>query len=70
MTNALINAIVAGLLGIIAFVVLKQVATAQDTTGWSGLDVTFITTIPTVMGIVVIVGMFMLLSKLRGQGGE
>lgn len=67
MTNIVINALVAGLLGAIAITACQQMITAQDTTGW-GMTGTMFGLIPTVVGIVTIVGMFVLLTKVRGTG--
>lgn len=67
MIDAVINALIAGLIGTIAFVVIKSVVAAQNTSGWSGAEIAIIvTTVPIVLGIVVIVGMFLGLTKMRG----
>lgn len=66
MVDAIINALVAGLIGVIAFVVIKSIVDAQDTTTWSAAESAIIDIIPIVLAILVIVGMFMGLTRLRG----
>ena len=65
MVESVINALVSGLLGTISFVVIKQVVAAQPTTNWSDAEVAIVTIIPVVLAILVVIGMFMGLSKLR-----
>lgn len=66
MLNTIISALVGGLVGVIAFVVIKQVVGAQATSDWTGAEIALITIIPLVIGIITIVGMFMMLSRVRG----
>tara|TARA_B100000949_G_scaffold235245_1_gene257274 strand:- start:520 stop:720 length:201 start_codon:yes stop_codon:yes gene_type:complete len=66
MVESVINALVAGLLGTISFVVIKQVVAAQSTALWSPAEIAIVTIIPVVLAILVVIGMFMGLSKLRG----
>ena len=66
MVESVINALVAGLIGTISFVVIKQVVAAQTTTDWSTAEIAIVTSIPVVLAILVVVGMFMGLTKLRG----
>ena len=68
MFNQILNALVSGMVGTIAFVVLKAVISGQDTSTWTSAEISMITIIPVVMGILVIVGMFMGLTKIRGTG--
>ena len=65
MTNTVINALIAGLLGAIAISVTQKIVTSEDTTGWSSSTSSMFGLIPTVVGIVVIVGMFVLLTQIR-----
>ncbi len=65
MVDAIINALVAGLVGTIAFVVIREIIDAQDTSTWSGAESAVIDIIPIVLAILVIVGMFMGLTRLR-----
>ena len=65
MVESVIYALVSGLLGPISFVVIKQVIAAQTTTGWSEAEIAIVTIIPVVLAILVVIGMFMGLSKLR-----
>ena len=66
MVDAVINALVAGLIGTIAFVVIKEVVAAQDTTSWTSAESAIIDIIPIVLAILVVVGMFMGLTRMRG----
>jgi len=65
LTNTVINALIAGLLGAIAISVTQKIVTSEDTTGWSSSTSSMFGLIPTVVGIVVIVGMFVLLTQIR-----
>ena len=65
MVESVINALVSGLLGTISFVVIKQAVAAQSTANWSTAEVAIVTIIPVVLAILVVIGMFMGLSKLR-----
>ena len=65
MVDAVINALVAGLIGTIAFVIIKEVVAAQDTSSWTSAEAAIIDVIPIVLAILVIVGMFMGLTKMR-----
>ena len=67
MTNSILNALVGGLVGVIAFVIIKQIVDSQSTTNWSGAEQAIIGIIPIVLGIMVIVGMFLGLAKIRGD---
>lgn len=66
MIDAIINALVAALVGVIAFVVIKEIVDAQDTSTWSGAESAIIDIIPIVLAILVIVGMFAGLGRIRG----
>lgn len=66
MVDAVINALVAGLIGTIAFVVIKEVVAAQDTSKWTSAESAIIDIIPIVLAILVVVGMFMGLTRMRG----
>jgi len=57
------------LLGAIAISITQQIIAAEDTSGWTTATSTMFSLIPTVIGIVVIVGMFVLLTQIRGVGG-
>ena len=66
MTNTVINALIAGLLGAVAIGVTQKMVMSEDTTGWSSTTASMFGLIPTVVGIVCIVGMFVLLTQIRG----
>ena len=65
MIDSLINSLVAGLIGVIAFVVIKEVVAAQDTSSWTSAESAIIDIIPIVLAILVVVGMFMGLTRMR-----
>ena len=67
MINTIVNALVAGILGGFAIVIMQNLISGQDTSGWNTALASIYGNIPIVIGIVVIVGMFMLLTKLRGE---
>ena len=67
MTDFIINIIIAGLLGGIAISFLAQMISTTNTTGWDETVVMIFKLIPTAAGIGVIVGIFVLLTKLRGS---
>lgn len=66
MINTVINALIAGLLGAIAISITHQIVAAEDTSGWATATASMFGLIPTVVGIVVIVAMFILLTQIRG----
>ena len=65
MVNAIIGAMTGAVVGIIAFVVVKQIVAGQDTTGWSGADRAIIDVIPIALGVLVLVGVFTSLQVRR-----
>ena len=65
MVNAVIGAMTGAIVGIIAFVVVKQIVAGQDTTGWSGADRAIIDVIPIALGVLVLVGVFTSLQVRR-----
>ena len=65
MIDMLINALVAGILGLIAFVVVQGLFDSLDTSTWSSLSIAIVPLIPPVIAIITVVGLFLGLSKLR-----
>jgi hypothetical protein len=65
MVDMLINSLVAGILGMIAFVVVQGLFDSLDTSTWSALSVAIVPLIPPVIAIITVVGLFLGLSKLR-----
>ena len=61
MVNAIIGAMTGAIVGIIAFVVVKNIVAGQDTSGWSGAERAIIDVIPIAIGVLVLVGVFTLL---------
>lgn len=65
MATTIVNCLIAGVLGAIAIVIVNDVVgNAEPTEGWTGVLAAVMPMIPVVVGVVVIVGMFMLLTKL------
>jgi drug/metabolite transporter (DMT)-like permease len=65
--DAVINSLVAGLIGVIAFVVIKNVIDGQDTSTWTAAERAIIDVVPIVLAILVVVGMFLSLTRLRAR---
>lgn len=65
MANLLVSALIGGVLALIALVVMEDLVTGTDTTSWSSINATLGQLLPTAVGIVGIVGTFMLLTKFR-----
>jgi hypothetical protein len=65
MLDMLINSLVAGILGMISFVVVQGLFDSLDTSTWSSLSVAIVPLIPPVIAIITVVGLFLGLSKLR-----
>jgi len=68
LVGTIMNALIAALVGVIAFVVVKQIVSAQDTTGWSSAERAIIDAVPIAIGIMIVVGIFLGLTRLRGAG--
>lgn len=65
MTGSIVNLILAGVLGSIAIVIVYNTVTGSEPEGgWDGILSAIMPMIPVVTGVVVIVLMFMLLTKL------
>ena len=58
MVNAIIGAMTGAIVGIIAFVVIKNIVAGQDTTDWTGAERAIIDVIPIAIGVLVLVGVF------------
>ncbi len=70
MVDALVNAMIAGIVGTVAFVVVRQVINSQDTTTWSDLENAIMPLVPSAIAILLLVGIFMGLTRFRaGAGG-
>lgn len=67
MVNAIIGAMTGAIVGIIAFVVVKNIVAGQDTTGWSGAERAIIDVIPIALGVLVLVGIFTSLQVRAGR---
>lgn len=65
MIDQLINAIIAGVLGMVGFVVVQGLLDSLTTTTWGALSRAIVPLIPPVIAILVVIGMFLLLVKIR-----
>jgi len=65
MVNAIIGAMTGAIVGVVAFVVVKQIVAGQDTSRWSGAESAKIDVIPVAIGVLVLVGVFTSL-QVRG----
>ena len=65
MVNAIIGAMTGAIIGVIAFVVVKQIVAGQDTSGWTGAERAIIDVIPVAIGVLVLVGVFTSLQVRR-----
>ena len=66
LTEMLISGMIVSILGVIAFVVVRNVIDSQDSSNWSTLDVTVITLVPSAIALVTLLGVFLGLTQLRG----
>ncbi len=70
MVDALINAMIAGIVGTVAFVVVRQIINSQDTTTWSDLENAIMPLVPSAIAILLLVGIFLGLTRFKaGTGG-
>lgn len=65
MVDSLINAMIAGIVGTVAFVVVRSVISSQDTTTWSALENAIMPLVPAAIAILLLVGLFLGLTKFR-----
>ncbi len=65
MVDQLINAMIAGIVGTVAFVVVRQVINSQDTTTWSDLENAIMPLVPSAIAILLLVGIFLGLTRFR-----
>ena len=64
--NTIVNVLIAAILGALAIVLVEEFTSSVDTSAWSALTVTIYDLIAPVVGIVVIVLLFMGLTRIRG----
>ncbi|KKN33913.1 hypothetical protein LCGC14_0799060 [marine sediment metagenome] len=65
MVDALINSMIAGIVGTVAFIVVRQVINSQDTTSWSALENAIMPLVPSAIAILLLVGIFLGLTRFR-----
>ena len=65
MVNAIIGAMTGAIVGVIAFVVVKNIVAGQDTSGWGGAERAVIDVIPIALGVLVLIGVFTSLQMRR-----
>lgn len=64
MLASVIGALILGILGIFCIVIGQAMASAQNTTGWSDILIVELTNIPTIIGLVCILGMLILVVRM------
>ena len=69
MIGSVIGALVVGLIGVFSIVIAQGIVSGQDTTGWPTVLTSIITNIAPVIGIVAIIAMFIIVTKLAGGFG-
>jgi len=67
--NTVVNVLISAVIGGLAIVLVQEFTSSVDTSGWSGLTGTIYDLIAPAVGIVVIVGLFLALTRIRGSGG-
>jgi len=65
MVDAVIGAMAGAVVGVVSFVIVKQIVAAQTTTAWSGAERAVVEVIPVAIGILVLIGVFSSLSIRR-----
>ena len=65
MVDMLLNAMIAAIIGTVAFVVTKNVLASQDTTSWSSLENAIMPLVPSALAIILLIGIFMGVTKIR-----
>lgn len=63
--TAIIGAVIAGVVGIIGFVIVQTVFEAQTTTGWGTLALAVVPIIAPIVAVVTLLGILMYLNRVR-----
>jgi len=63
--NTVVNVLISAIVGGLAIVLVQEFTSSVSTTGWSSLTSTVYDLIAPAVGIVVIVGLFLGLTKIR-----
>jgi uncharacterized membrane protein len=66
--NTVVNVLISAVIGGLAIVLVQEFTGSVDTSGWSSLTSTIYDLIAPAVGIVVIVGLFLALTRIRGAG--
>jgi len=66
--NTVVNVLISAVIGGLAIVLVQEFTSSVDTTGWSSLSSTIYDLIAPAVGIVVIVGLFLALTRIRSAG--
>jgi len=66
MVNTIINVLIAAIVGGLAIVLVEEFTSGVDTSGWSSLTSTLYDLVAPAIGIVVIVSLFIALTRIRG----
>jgi len=64
--NTVVNVLISAVIGGLAIVLVQEFTSSVTTTGWSDLTSTIYDLIAPAVGIVVIVGLFLALTRIRG----
>ena len=65
MVDMLINSLIAGIIGMLAFVIVQGLFDSLDTSTWGTLAQATVPLIPPVLAIITVIGLFMGLTKIR-----
>lgn len=66
--NTIVNVLISAIIGALAIVLVSEFTGGVDTSGWTSLTTTVYDLIAPAVGIVVIVGLFLALTRIRGAG--
>ncbi|MCS7352412.1 MAG: hypothetical protein RMM10_13075 [Anaerolineae bacterium] len=69
MLGVIINSMVSAVVGVVAFVVTRNVLTSQDTATWTALERAIMNLVPPAIGILLLVGVFLGLTRYQTRFG-
>jgi len=64
--NTIVNVLISAVIGGLAIVLVSEFTSSVDTSSWTSLTSTIYDLIAPAVGIVVIVGLFLALTRIRG----
>lgn len=65
MIDMLVNAMIAAIIGTVAFVVARSIINSQNTTTWTALERSVMDLVPAAVAIVLLIGVFLGVTKIR-----